>query len=407
MLCLHITRSWVWMFWLRCFQSHWDNLKVTPLVTSCHNRLFNFYLFVGYISKEWGRWGLISTLWNYVFHKRVIVWRSVLICSEFYICLHSILKLPQTLLVLQSGGFPEDPRVGHQSTGRQDYQRLLPWGVSHTHKHESQWNGSELQWDEFSCCCVQSVGVEVTWPALPFHLPLGVCVHLTLSFLQRGPGQLQGLHADLSSLPADWGQREKQEPPHQWAAQQPDQQAAVWVRDQRPCSAGVCVCVHNLSIYLPVAFRLYDLDRDDKISRDELLQVSVWRIDAAEGWNNPLTHHKRIHQPLNVNLCWMFRLWKSQFCQHHVTFSHNKPAINSSCLSGNTHWCFPASVSCWYLLTCPSLQVLRMMVGVNISDDQLGSIADRTIQEADTNGDNSISFNEFIKASFPAALWIR
>ncbi|CAG13253.1 unnamed protein product [Tetraodon nigroviridis] len=44
------------------------------------------------------------------------------------------------------------------------------------------------------------------------------------------------------------------------------------------------------------------------------------------------------------------------------------------------------------------LQVLRMMVGVNISDDQLGSIADRTIQEADTNGDNSISFNEFIKA---------
>lgn len=44
------------------------------------------------------------------------------------------------------------------------------------------------------------------------------------------------------------------------------------------------------------------------------------------------------------------------------------------------------------------------MVGVNISDDQLGSIADRTIQEADTNGDNSISFNEFIKAGFPASL---
>lgn len=38
-----------------------------------------------------------------------------------------------------------------------------------------------------------------------------------------------------------------------------------------------------------------------------------------------------------------------------------------------------------------------MMVGVNISDEQLGSIADRTIQEADQNGDNSISFNEFIK----------
>lgn len=38
-----------------------------------------------------------------------------------------------------------------------------------------------------------------------------------------------------------------------------------------------------------------------------------------------------------------------------------------------------------------------MMVGVNISDEQLGSIADRTIQEADTNGDGCISFTEFIK----------
>ncbi|NXF33752.1 CHP1 protein, partial [Nyctibius bracteatus] len=43
------------------------------------------------------------------------------------------------------------------------------------------------------------------------------------------------------------------------------------------------------------------------------------------------------------------------------------------------------------------LQVLRMMVGVNISDEQLGSIADRTIQEADQDGDNAISFAEFVK----------
>ncbi|XP_041430099.1 uncharacterized protein LOC414686 isoform X1 [Xenopus laevis] len=43
------------------------------------------------------------------------------------------------------------------------------------------------------------------------------------------------------------------------------------------------------------------------------------------------------------------------------------------------------------------LQVLRMMVGVNISDEQLGSIADRTIQEADQDGDSSISFTEFVK----------
>lgn len=34
---------------------------------------------------------------------------------------------------------------------------------------------------------------------------------------------------------------------------------------------------YDLHIFIfPVAFRLYDLDRDDKISRDELLQVSGW-----------------------------------------------------------------------------------------------------------------------------------
>ncbi|OBS70071.1 hypothetical protein A6R68_01388 [Neotoma lepida] len=38
-----------------------------------------------------------------------------------------------------------------------------------------------------------------------------------------------------------------------------------------------------------------------------------------------------------------------------------------------------------------------MMVGVNISDEQLGSIADRTIQEADQDGDSAISFTEFVK----------
>ncbi|MEE6491945.1 hypothetical protein FKM82_016434 [Ascaphus truei] len=43
------------------------------------------------------------------------------------------------------------------------------------------------------------------------------------------------------------------------------------------------------------------------------------------------------------------------------------------------------------------LQVLRMMVGVNISDEQLGSIADRTIQEADQDEDGAISFSEFVK----------
>uniref|UniRef100_K1RFQ9 Sulfhydryl light chain n=1 Tax=Magallana gigas TaxID=29159 RepID=K1RFQ9_MAGGI len=44
------------------------------------------------------------------------------------------------------------------------------------------------------------------------------------------------------------------------------------------------------------------------------------------------------------------------------------------------------------------LSVLHMMVGANISEEQLGSIADRTISEADTDGDNQISFEEFVQA---------
>jgi len=41
------------------------------------------------------------------------------------------------------------------------------------------------------------------------------------------------------------------------------------------------------------------------------------------------------------------------------------------------------------------LAVLQMMVGENISEDQLLSIAERTILEADTDGDGMISFEEF------------
>ncbi|TRY73369.1 hypothetical protein TCAL_01567 [Tigriopus californicus] len=41
------------------------------------------------------------------------------------------------------------------------------------------------------------------------------------------------------------------------------------------------------------------------------------------------------------------------------------------------------------------LAVLTMMVGANISEDQLISIAERTIMEADLDKDNLISFDEF------------
>jgi len=43
------------------------------------------------------------------------------------------------------------------------------------------------------------------------------------------------------------------------------------------------------------------------------------------------------------------------------------------------------------------LAVLHMMVGANISEDQLGSIADRTIAEVDASGDDVLSFEEFLK----------
>lgn len=41
------------------------------------------------------------------------------------------------------------------------------------------------------------------------------------------------------------------------------------------------------------------------------------------------------------------------------------------------------------------LQVLRMMVGVQVTEEQLENITERTIQEADLDGDNTISFKEY------------
>jgi len=42
--------------------------------------------------------------------------------------------------------------------------------------------------------------------------------------------------------------------------------------------------------------------------------------------------------------------------------------------------------------------ILNMMVGANITQEQLQSIAERTIAEADVDGDGSISFDEFCRA---------
>ncbi|CAO1420290.1 unnamed protein product [Diamesa serratosioi] len=44
------------------------------------------------------------------------------------------------------------------------------------------------------------------------------------------------------------------------------------------------------------------------------------------------------------------------------------------------------------------LNILHMMVGANISQEQLNSIAERTIVEADQSGEGKISFDDFCKA---------
>ncbi|XP_038066613.1 calcineurin B homologous protein 1-like [Patiria miniata] len=44
------------------------------------------------------------------------------------------------------------------------------------------------------------------------------------------------------------------------------------------------------------------------------------------------------------------------------------------------------------------LVILQMMVGSNITEEQLGSIADRTIAEADEDNSGAISYENFVKA---------
>lgn len=44
--------------------------------------------------------------------------------------------------------------------------------------------------------------------------------------------------------------------------------------------------------------------------------------------------------------------------------------------------------------TCDS-QVLRAMLGMEVTEEQLQSIAERAIQEADLDRDDAISFDEF------------
>ena len=56
------------------------------------------------------------------------------------------------------------------------------------------------------------------------------------------------------------------------------------------------------------------------------------------------------------------------------------------------------SVTVFIILTV-IVKVLHMMVGRNISDEQLGGIADRAINDADMDRDGVISFDELKRVS--------
>lgn len=60
--------------------------------------------------------------------------------------------------------------------------------------------------------------------ALPY---LFIYLFIYFIYFQRGPGELQGVHANLGSLQANRGQREEQERLSQRASQQQDEQAAL------------------------------------------------------------------------------------------------------------------------------------------------------------------------------------
>ncbi|KAF6726230.1 Calcineurin B homologous protein 2 [Oryzias melastigma] len=107
---------------------------------------------------------------------------------------------------------------------------------------------------------------------------------------------------------------------------------------------------------LKFAFKLYDQDRDGKISRDELLQVHFPTITNTK-------HHCFIKQVEKVT---------SQIEQCII-------CIETDLL----HMC---------------VQVLRAMLGLQVTEEQLQSIAERAIQEADLNSDGAISFDEFKKS---------
>lgn len=55
----------------------------------------------------------------------------------------------------------------------------------------------------------------------------------------------------------------------------------------------------------------------------------------------------------------------------------------------------------YWLVDYCDWQVLRSMLGLQVTEEQLQSIAERAIQEADLDRDDAISFDEFRKVKEP------
>lgn len=82
---------------------------------------------------------------------------------------------------------------------------------------------------EFSVVLDQTLDFD-SKPLLSAWCPVQQCFALFIYlfyFFQRGPGELQGVHANFGSLQANRGQREEQERLSQRASQQQDEQAAL------------------------------------------------------------------------------------------------------------------------------------------------------------------------------------
>ena len=57
-----------------------------------------------------------------------------------------------------------------------------------------------------------------------------------------------------------------------------------------------------------------------------------------------------------------------------------------------------------YISNGELFQVLKMMVGSNLKDTQLQQIVDKTIINADTDGDGKISYEEFCSVSIECSI---